>query len=170
MRFELSNGADRNEVFWRVRFFFGSSKDIRQVELDGSIERELRRSLLSGPDMAGFRANLLKAEAELATSNPAALQAVWTHRAAGLAPYHVVDMLGELAVDALEALQTAAPEWFEQSVAHYVLKIAEGSAPDDKALPNANKLQRYAPHILTGFIVGDWFNTLSWHRLQTPTD
>lgn len=164
MRFELSNGDNRHNIAWRVRFFFGSSQDIRQVDLDGSIGRELRSSLLSGRDTVDFRARLLKAEMELAGSDPAALQAVWTHRATGLAPYDVVDLLGELAAEAQKALQAAASESFGQTAASYVLKVAEGTEGDDRPLPNANKLRRYATPILSGFIVGDWFNTLVWHR------
>jgi len=166
MRFELSNGDDRNDIFWQVRFFFGSAQDIRQVDLDGSILRELQRSLLSGQHMAWFRTRLLEAEELLTGSDPASLQAVWTHRAAGLSPYQVVDLLGELAAAAMEALQIGAPQAFEQVAAQYVLKVAEGAEADDRTLPNAKKLQRYAISILSGLIVGDWFNTLAWHKAQ----
>ncbi|MGZ3398403.1 MAG: DNA cytosine methyltransferase, partial [Caulobacteraceae bacterium] len=40
MRFDLSNEFTAGgDVSWRVRFYFGSSKDIREIELDGTIER-----------------------------------------------------------------------------------------------------------------------------------
>jgi DNA (cytosine-5)-methyltransferase 1 len=147
-----------------MRFFFGSSQDIRQVELDGTVIDELRDSLLKESRLAIFRAMLVKAEARLQHSSPTDLQAVWTHRREALSPYEVVDMLGDLASDLQAFLEVrAAPEFFEQT-AEYVLKIAEDSEKPDGNLPGAGKLRRYALPLLCGFIVGDWFNTLAWHQ------
>jgi DNA (cytosine-5)-methyltransferase 1 len=30
-------------------------------------------------------------------------------------------------------------------------------------LPSRTKLEKYALRIVSGFLVGDWFNTLAWH-------
>ncbi len=104
MRFDLSNEMVGDDATWRVRFFFGPSKDIREVELDGSVIADLRRDL-AGAAFSDFRAKLVKAEAELGRSSPKALQDRWTHRAKGLSPFDVADLLGELAEEVLTLLE-----------------------------------------------------------------
>lgn len=163
MRFELSNALLDGGREWRVRFFFGSSKDIREVDLDGDIERELRRGMLADPAFTGFRARLHKAEAELRSSSPTALQQAWTRRGEGLRPYGVVDLLGSLAADLQAALASTCSEAMDGDAAAFVVKIAEGADGPEGKLPGLSKLQKYALPILAGFVVGDWFNTLPWH-------
>ena len=160
MRFDLSNDVRADGTDWRVRFFFGPSKDIREVELDGSTWSELRREL-AGPNFASFRARLVKAEQELAATSPQALQDRWTHRADGPGPYDVVDLLGSLTVDLVEVLgqqMKADPG----PVRTFVRQRAE-SAPGRGPTPGLGKVEKYAVEVLAGLIVGDWFNGLGWH-------
>lgn len=160
MRFDLSNEVGPDGTGWRVRFFFGPSKDIREVDLDGSTWSELRREL-GGPDFAAFRARLVKAEQELAATSPQALQDRWTRRADGVGPYDVVDLLGGLAADlvtVLEAQMKADP----RPVRAFVRQRAE-SAPGHGPTPGLAKVEKYAVEVLAGLIVGDWFNGLGWH-------
>jgi DNA (cytosine-5)-methyltransferase 1 len=160
MRFDLSNEFDHDEAGWRVRFFFGPSKDVRELDLDGSVMHDLRREL-AGSGFSDFRAQLVKAEAELARTSPQALQDSWAHRAAGPGPYEVVDLLGGLASELITAL--------EQTIVHpgaapdFVRAVA-ATASGDGPTPGIRKLERYALPILAGLIVGDWFNTLRWHE------
>jgi DNA (cytosine-5)-methyltransferase 1 len=160
MRFDLSNEVHAGGTEWRVRFFFGPSKDIREVELDGSTWAELRREL-AGPDFAAFRARLVKAEQELAATSPQALQDRWTHRAEGVSPFEVVDLLGSLASDLVTVLKQqmkADPA----PVQAFVRQRAE-SAPGTGPTPGLRKVEQYAVEVLAGLIIGDWFNGLGWH-------
>jgi len=159
MRFDLSNQVEGTDVDWRVRFFFGPSKDVREVDLDGSVLQDLRREL-AGPEFSGFRAKLVKAEAELGKSSPCSLQDRWTHRAAGLGPYEVVDLLGDLAADLIDLLEANMSD--PAAAERFVCKVAD-SAPGRGPTPGLRKLERNATPVLAGLIIGDWFNTLSWH-------
>ncbi len=159
MRFDLSNQVDEGDTEWRVRFFFGPSKDVREIDLDGSVMRDLRRELASA-QFAGFRGKLVKAEAELARTSPKGLQDRWTHRATGLGPYEVVDLLGELAAELMVLLEQGMA--YPNAASGFVRAVAAG-APGERPTPGVRKLERYALPILAGLIIGDWFNTLGWH-------
>jgi DNA (cytosine-5)-methyltransferase 1 len=160
MRFDLSNEPDTDGTAWRVRFFFGPSKDVREVELDGSTWAELRREL-GTLDFAAFRARLVKAEQELSSSSPQALQDRWTHRGTGLAPYDVVDLLGALSADLVELLERQVGGDL-RAVQAFVRQRAE-TAPGEGRTPGLKKVEQYALPVLAGLIVGDWFNSLGWH-------
>jgi len=166
MRFDLSNSADRSGISWKVRFFFGSSRDIREVELDGGVLRDLRRN----PDFSGLLdalgVDFQKARVRLSVTNPEALQQAWSHKASGMGPYEVVDCLGDLA-QTLEAELVAGVDECDDEralarIVDYVLAVAS-EAEGKAGLIGRGKLERYALSILAGMIVGDWFNTLDWH-------
>ena len=160
MRFELANGMAGDDTEWSVRFFFGSSKDIRQIELDGSVTREMRRSPLLGSVLKGMQAPFSKAERSLAVSTPAGLQSAWTRRGEGLGPFGVVDILGGLAEEMLARLSAEMDEEECAGIAGYVLAVAG----DDGQKPvGRSKLEKYALPVLVGILVGEWFNNLSWH-------
>ena len=164
MRFELSNQFVDGVVDWRVRFFFGSSKDIREVDLDGSIGRELRRAPLIGAALAEAKGALLKAEADLQTAHPGLLQSAWTRRVQGMGPYDVTDLLGEIAEQIHCSIETLATTSVREYVAAYVVEAAAQAY--DGAVPGQRKLEKNALRIISGFVIGDWFNTLAWHRRQ----
>lgn len=160
MRFDLSNEINQDGAEWRVRFFFGPSKDIREVDLDGSVMADLHRELASSA-FSAFRARLVKAEAELARSSPQALQDRWAHRAEGLSPFEVADLLGDLAQGLLALLEEVMAD--RDAAAAFVRQVA-AAAPGVGEAPGLNKVERHALPVLSGFIVGDWFNTLGWHE------
>jgi DNA (cytosine-5)-methyltransferase 1 len=162
MRFDLSNDAINGNFDWKVRFFFGSSKDIREVDLDGSVAHDLRRAPWIGPILAEMRGNLIKAENDLRLTDPNALQAVWTRRAEGISPYDVTDTLGELADTLHATLESAANVAVREYVAAYVIAVADNTVGAGR-LPGQSKLEKYAFRIVSGFVIGDWFNTLTWH-------
>jgi DNA (cytosine-5)-methyltransferase 1 len=160
MRFDLSNQWDDGDPTWRVRFYFGPSKDVREVELDGSVIADLRNEL-AGPSFSGFRARLAKAEAELGRSSSRMLQDRWTHRAGGLGPFEVVDLLGELADELMVLLEETMAN---PGAAAEFVRVVAATAPGGGGTPGLRKLERYALPILAGFVIGDWFNTLAWHE------
>lgn len=159
MRFDLSNQINEQGVSWHVRFFFGPSKDIREVELDGSVINDLRQDLASEA-FSSFRNNLMLSEIKLNQTSPNRLQERWTRRAVGLSPFDIVDTLGDLAKELTNLLEATMAN--KAMAAAFVKQVAAGSESIDQ-VPGLKKLERYAIPVLAGFIIGDWFNTLEWH-------
>lgn len=159
MRFDLSNQINEQGASWHVRFFFGPSKDIREVELDGSIINDLRQDLASEA-FSSFRNNLMLSEIKFNQTSPNSLQERWTRRAVGLSPFDVVDTLGDLAKELTNLLEATMAN--KAMAAAFVKQVAAGSESIDQ-VPGLKKLERYAIPVLAGFIIGDWFNTLEWH-------
>ncbi|MGC6399499.1 DNA cytosine methyltransferase [Sphingomonas sp. FW199] len=163
MRFELANGRGR-ERDWQVRFFYGPSVDIREIILDGELLRELRSSPLIRTMTMALGVEFAKIEQILQASTPDDLQAAWSHRASGLRPYQVTDFLGELADRVHERLRSA-PIDDQHAVIGYVMEAA-AEVEEGDSIPGSKKLTTHALAILSGMLVGAWFNTLPWHRLE----
>lgn len=158
MRFELSNGNARIRPDWRVRFFFGPSKDVREIELDGESYRELAGTLMGRPEFADVWAAIDRADARLADAHGPGLQAAWSHRGEGHDPYDVVDTLAGLAAEVLKAIGAWAGDPSNAALAETFVLEAAASGEPLKTLPGRAKLARNANAILAGIIVGDWFN------------
>ena len=163
MRFELANGRGRQRD-WQVRFFFGSSIDIREITLDEELLGELRKSPLIRSMMMALGVEFANVAEILQASTPDELQAAWSHRADGLRPYQVTDLLGELAGKVHERLISAATDDQHAIIGYVMEAAAEGEEGDN--IPGSKKLTTNALAILSGLLVGAWFNTLPWHRLQ----
>lgn len=164
MRFELANGRGRDQD-WQVRFFFGPSIDIREITLDGDLLSELRKSVLIRSTMMALGVEFAIADQVLRSSTPDDLQAAWSHRADGLRPYQVADLLGELADKVHQRLLSAATDEQHAVIGYVMEAAAEGEEGD--SIPGSKKLTTHALPILSGLLVGAWFNTLPWHRLQS---
>jgi DNA (cytosine-5)-methyltransferase 1 len=163
MRFELANGRGR-EQGWQVRFFFGPSVDIREITLDGDLLGELRNSPLIRTTMMAMGREFANANQVLQASTPGGLQAAWSHRAGGLRPYQVVDLLGDLAGKIHQRLLSTAIDDQHAIIGYVMAAAAEGEEGD--SIPGSKKLTIHALPILCGLLVGAWFNTLPWHRIQ----
>lgn len=168
MRFDLSNDHSSGSVAWRVRFFFGPSKDIREIDLDGTVtdsltENEKFRDLLQR-STAMFR----NAEQGLSHTTPTTLQLAWARKEEGKGPYEVVDQLGRLAGSVHEMIDEIVEDEDRQALEDFVIAVAESEVAeaenDKKSIVSESKLRRYATWILAGIIVGEWFNTSVWHR------
>jgi len=157
MRFELSNGDARRAPDWKVRFFFGPSKDVREVDLDGSVFADLSTTMLELPAFSRARDALDRADARLADAGNPGLQAAWSHRGEGHDPYDVVDTLAGIAAELLAAIEVWAADGDTGLAARYVLEVAAAGEPHS-TVPGRPKLARHAHAVLAGLIVGDWFN------------
>ncbi|HEY5712951.1 MAG TPA: DNA (cytosine-5-)-methyltransferase, partial [Allosphingosinicella sp.] len=162
MRFDLSNAFSDGVPQWAVRFYFGPSKDIRQIELDGSITRELSDNPWIAGLLAGLRGEFALAEGFLESTTVLGLQLAWTRRAEGVGPYDVTDKLGALAEELHSRMEAELDEQGRKLVAKYIVAVAGGSAGDRKPVGRM-KLERYAVRVLAGIIIGEWFNSLEWH-------
>lgn len=161
MRFELAN-ARGGRAAWRVRFFFGPSVNVREIELDDELLRELQGSSFIQRVQMATGAMFAETEQRLLISTPETLQLAWSHRAEGLRPFDVADLLGDLATK-VQAYLSAASKDLQHAAIGYVLEAAaEGEVGDN--IPGSRKLADNALAILSGLLVGAWFNSLSWHR------
>lgn len=165
MRFELANRVEGTKVEWEIRFFFGSSKDIREIALNGRATQKLIKHPRLRSWLSSLQSEFEKAGSVLAETSPVGLQQVWAHKASGASPYDIVDKLGELA----ESLQASLEEYLDlddkQPIVNYILEIAAGGA-DASNLIGRRKLEQYALPVLSGLIVGDWFNAQDWHNAR----
>lgn len=164
MRFELANVTTPDHVDWRVRFFFGNSKDVREIDLAGDVTRDLRQNPEFSDILNGFRDELNRAARTLAMVTPVELQRAWAHKGEGLGPFDVVDILGSLTEQLRLRLLDSIGDDNDPAVVAYVLAVA--SSGTGKEPLGRNKLSRYAIPILAGLIVGEWFNGLVWHGEQ----
>jgi len=158
MRFDLSNNLNNSPPSWEVRFFYGPSKDIREIELDGEVTRELAQNEHLRPVLTRV-ANLAQAQAGLLGKiSPSSLQAVWAHTEEGIHPYQVVDLLGNIASEVIDELEAAEVEGLDE----YLIQVAAAETEADR-VPSELKLRRNATAIIAGLLVGDWFNEHEWH-------
>jgi DNA (cytosine-5)-methyltransferase 1 len=163
MRFDLSNEVTGPSVAWRVRFFFGPSKDIREIDLDGSVTSDLMKSVAMAELLRALSPVFHNVESKLLKTTPQLLQQAWAHKLLGVGPFDITDHLGELA----DIVHSRISETFDSgerpALEDFIIAAAEMAA-EDRRLVSASKLRKYATWILAGIIVGDWFNSLSWHR------
>jgi DNA (cytosine-5)-methyltransferase 1 len=163
MRFDLSNNLATGVAEWRVRFFFGPSKDVRELELDGTITDYLAESPLLG-DLLQRNANAFRiAEQELLRTTPVGLQLAWTHKSEGIGPFAMTDQLGVLAAKVHESIEDIVEAQDRVALEDFIVAMADASEAG-KRVVSESKLRRYATWVLAGMIVGDWFNTRAWHR------
>ena len=162
MRFDLSNDVSGPDAIWRVRFFFGSSKDIREIELDGAVTRDLLKSESMAEIIIGMESIFQNVERELLRTAPEFLQQVWAHKADGLSPFDVTDHLGQLAKMMHDQIVEVFGDDERPAIEDFVIGVAEMAA-NDKRLVSEAKLRKNATWILTGFVIADWFNSLPWH-------
>jgi len=160
MRFDLSNAIVDGQPQWTVRFYFGASKDIRQIELDGDITSELRKTPWFSDLYTGFRGELTRAEASMAQTSPNDLQRSWTKRATGVGPFEITDRLAALAEELHSRLEAELDIEGRARVADYILAVSHDGTGKQISV---GKLERNALRVLAGIVIGDWFNTLGWH-------
>jgi hypothetical protein len=77
-----------------------------------------------------------------------------------LSPFDVVDLLGDLAQELRIALEETVAD--KEAAARFVCQVAS-EAPGVGLASGLRKVERYTMPVLAGFVVGDWFNSLSWH-------
>jgi DNA (cytosine-5)-methyltransferase 1 len=163
MRFDLSNDLSNGAAAWRVRFFFGPSKDVREIDLDGTTTDYLTESDLFGDVIKRSAPAFRQAEQELLRTTPSTLQLAWAHKVDGMGPFAVTDQLGALAAVVHEAIDDVIEPEDRLALADFVVAVADG-ADDGKPVVSEPKLRRNASWVLAGIIVGEWFNTLAWHH------
>ena len=150
MRFQLKNSKDY--PFWSVQFFYGNSKDIRNLELNTNLLSGLKKleiwKRLEAPYAKG-RDRLTKL---LNATDHKHLQQVWSRKGSGVGPFEVSDNLGDWANDIIATgLDREALITFVLNTLSDNSTIALGTF--------SRKIEANAEAVFAGLIVGSWFNT-----------
>lgn len=103
VRFELSNEFKRNRPQWRVRFFYGDSKNRREVILDGDLIKSMEATPGVRKSVALASKVIVESGGMLNGADPQMLQKRWTHGCEGYAhPHDLVDSIGSMVSSFLE--------------------------------------------------------------------
>lgn len=143
VRFELSNCTTEKSINWKTRFFFGNSKDTREIDLDEKLLKFLGKkkyiaAILDDP-------KLLKICNLVSSHSPLDLQNAWSHQnKTGLHPYVLVDEIGLAASEIKEALESNGPS---------NIGVIDEILSKMKAPPGSNKMRKHATSIVSGMIL-----------------
>jgi DNA (cytosine-5)-methyltransferase 1 len=160
MRLEMTNAFANGSPSWVIAFYFGTSKNIRSVELDDPLVHRAFSALSSKTFELKARAAFEAMRTGVQGVTPAQLQLVWTHKASGLHPFDLVDRLGALA----EQLYEGLPSGSLADVQAFVGREASLAAQGTLGRVQEEKLRRNAGWIFVGLILGSWFNSQSGLR------
>jgi DNA (cytosine-5)-methyltransferase 1 len=139
-----------------MAFYFGNSKAIHSLTLDGSLARLLAERM---PNSMRLLADPLQEEITrfIASADIANMQAVWTHKGpGGTRAFMVLDKIDEIGGRLAQALATQ----HEMAAVLVAEAIDHGHGPHAKDLPGLAKLSRNAPLILAGLLIGSVVNPL----------
>ena len=152
VRFELANSFQERKPAWNVSFYFGNSKNIQQLPLNESLEREIAERGVYLPQ------EFIRPIAEkLSLTSASKLQDIWNRRVAiGLHPYEIVDEIGNIAEKTIQWLaETAIPS---KAILCDLLQ-------DRSAAPGLPKLLKVSDAVLAGCLVG-----CAWNRRLADVD
>jgi len=158
VRFELRNRVTDGRADWAIDFYFGTSKDIIAVRMDGTLGARLLKVVP--------RALRLKIEAVLsgvstyiAEADIENMQRVWTHKGVGgTRPFMLLDELDQAGQELIEVLRP------ETEVSATLVNAAISAVfGDNKPKVGLAKLGRNAPLIAAGLLIGSTANA----RLRT---
>lgn len=156
VRFELSNNTSGSTVSWRLAFFFGTSKAIKSLKLDGGLSKYLTSSMTEALATA-VAPILCEVSAFIDSADIANMQAVWAHLGpGGTRPFMLLDALDEAGAAMVHAIAPHEDE--ARSLIDASLNREYGDIAS--ALPGIAKLHRNAPLILSGILLGSSLNPL----------
>jgi DNA (cytosine-5)-methyltransferase 1 len=143
MRFEFANEFLATGVVWRVKFFFGNSKQIRELTLDDRLEDILKKEPAISADVENFDSAL---RSLISQTSADALQGVWNRSiGGGIHPYEIVDRIGETVTAILQSIERN-----KIPAKRIVSDILEPNT-DRVGLP---KVLRNSEGVLAGMLVG----------------
>lgn len=161
VRFDLANELGGEGVYWKVTFFYGTSKDIHTVA-PGPIFLDLASSWPScRPVLRGLQAAVGRMRKELGELGPEALQEVWSRRRKGLHPFQLADKLGEIAEELHQLLSPEDRDRVEDMTLGWLRTERPGSR---RYLTNSSKMKKIASRVFVGLLVGAWVNSESGLR------
>tara|TARA_R110000868_G_scaffold33659_2_gene122020 strand:+ start:3107 stop:4771 length:1665 start_codon:yes stop_codon:yes gene_type:complete len=169
VRFELANApCAANNTSWSVKFYYGTSKDIRTFDMNRDFQIRLEkfkfcRGIAKDTDSEWevFSSRHL----DISSSH---LQKVWSRRSNGTGPYEIVDDLGKIAANLFENIKST-----DRDAAYSIIERLVQRELDDVESPNSEpigmmKLQTYATEIIVGLLIGCRFNSMMTNEEWTP--
>lgn len=153
MRFEFTNSFKKDNPQWQVRFFFGPSTDIQTLTLDDRLYKRVRQLKAVRSVRDDLDCQLVVLGKILKKTSPMKLQNAWCHKDEGVNPYVVVDSFGRFAKKIANGLDDKG------AIKSLVSLLHEDTA-------GLAKMERHAPAVLSGLILGAWFNSSDWHKTE----
>ncbi len=152
-RFELKNHFAGDQVTWAVDFYFGTSKDIRNKELNATLLNKLMKSLGKTSERK-IRSLLACYEKTHPIPTGSDLQAVWNRTSKkGVGPFELADSLGDLAEEIISELEKQDQELIKKAVADSLkAEIATLHGGAKKLIENSGR-------IFSGMALGAWINS-----------
>lgn len=146
VRFELSNSFPGGK--WKVRFFYGGSKEIKEVVLGETLLEEIRS--VDGAERSIVRAekSIFEAGGIVDCLNSSRLQSAWNHTSDNKHPYNLVDCLGT-AVEIFMKKEDALAE-----------RVVSGLMKSRNNPRGFKKVLRHAKSIFAGILIGSIVNQL----------
>lgn len=152
VRFELANCFEGDVPLWNVKFFFGNSKNIREIAINDGLLKKIKSIKQMKKVWLAVALPLSKVVDIIASTDAASLQSVWAHTTKdGRHPYDLVDAIGRAAEEIIAIL--AATEGVAARVIAEVLMMYDTSVGSAKVL-------KYSDAVLAGLLVGAASNAL----------
>lgn len=157
-RFELANQFPNDRAIWNVRFYHGSSKDVRMIHPDSRVWDAVAQS--------GLRVELSAVRSQLSNSltptlrgmTSVGVQQAWVAgQSDGMHPHLLVDQLGAAAA----VVESMLPPEFELVAGEGLLGVLHTLAAEPSPLERSrsDKLIGNARSITAGLLVAAWFNS-----------
>lgn len=141
VRFELSNSPA-----WSVKFFYGNSKDIREISLGQELLDKMEMAPGVGRLVARANNSLVEVGGILNCSRPDGLQSAWNHSSDDYThPYDLVDSIGNVVKNFLEKDD-------EPLARTVVSELMKGSPP------GFQKVVKNSREVFAGLVVGSLVN------------
>lgn len=162
VRFEFRNQQQCDAIKWQIQFYFGTSKEILDLKLDSYL-KEVLSATMSGVLAHAVDEILSKVEKYTRSVDFQNMQSVWSHRGpAGTKPFSYLDMLDEAGRILVARVEPHAEE--ATDLVNRALEVSYGAG--FLQLPGVKKLQRNAPLILSGLLIGSSLNPIIDQRMS----
>lgn len=154
VRFQLANLFGKGTSEWEVAFYFGTSKAIHSLKMDGRIFDQL--SNLVGKELTETALHPINELVRyLEAADIKRMQKLWSHRGLGQTrPFMILDKLDSVGSALCEELYRHPVTCWK--LVKTVIYDEYGQNAED--LPGLNKLEKNAPLILAGLLIGSAAN------------
>lgn len=163
VRFELRNRIIDGDATWAIDFYFGTSKNIIALQMDGALGGRLLKMIPKALRVK-IEAVLSGISTYAADADIRNMQRVWAHKGVGgTCPFRLLDELDQTGGQMVEVLQSEPA--VSAAVVDAAIKVVFGG---DKPVVGLAKLGRNAPLIAAGLLIGSTVNaTLRADRRST---
>lgn len=154
VRFELANDFKLGDPAWRVSFYFGNSKSIQTIQLDGVLFDQLRQKL-PGEVGAVIIPKLDALALFIREADVTRMQTLWAHRGVGRTrAFMLLDEIDDVAAMVVATLEGHID--IARILVAEAIEVEHGEKSE--RLPGMAKLARHAPLILAGMLIGSIVN------------